>query len=88
MHKSIAVLALLLTLAACYKPTVEPTPQPKPQPETQIIQIEPIVVKPVEPPQPVNKPEGHIRYDKSVELPGGYFDYCEKYPTRPECGGK
>jgi len=29
-----------------------------------------------------------IRYDKTPEYPGGFYEYCGKYPTREECGGK
>ncbi len=29
-----------------------------------------------------------IRYDKTPEYPSGFYEYCGKYPTREECGGK
>ena len=78
------------------------SPQPTPQQVIQPITIEqlqqPIVppnqqTAPVEEAQPVTpvqpkKDKAPIRYDKNVERPGGYYDYCDKYPNKPECGGR
>lgn len=60
-----------------------PDPPPKPNQETapkteEVPQVEPSIKKNL----------GPIRYDKSIEKPWGYYDYCDKYPTRVECGGK
>jgi hypothetical protein len=60
-----------------------PEPAPKPNEQTA----------PKEDPAPViiiqpKKDKAPIRYDKNVERPGGYYDYCDKYPSKPECGAK
>jgi hypothetical protein len=34
----------------------------------------------------INEPA--IRYDKRPESPAGFYEYCEKYSTKIECGGK
>lgn len=64
------------------EPVVVPQPVIKPNQETAPRdQPEPVVV-PSEP-----RRSGPIRYDRTPERPWGYYDYCQRYPLRPECGG-
>jgi outer membrane biosynthesis protein TonB len=74
------------------QPVIDPTeppkyefklPEPKPNEQTapkEELKAE-IIVQP-------KKDKAPIRYDKNVERPSGYYDYCDKYPNRPECGAK
>ena len=97
------LLLLLICTAGAWHHYNEPIRQPTPHPVIIVNpEPQPIVEPPLpknqetapkeEPKQElVVKPKldkAPIRYDKNVERPGGYYDYCDKYPTKPECGGK
>lgn len=64
------------------EPIQPPEPPLRPNQETAPRNEPTITVVPQAPRQ-----SGPIRYDRVPERPWGYSDYCERYPTRPECGG-